>query len=150
MDTCAVEVGLLKKKPCGQAAAAKCVNCEMALCGKHAVPQLNERKMKTGKFMCQECDKAQRAYSKSMGDAPSAPAAAPQTKGAPDAAKPGAAKPAAPAAKAPAAPAAKAPAAPAAKTPAAPAKAPAGKEQPPAAKPHDDADDPLEFNPTKK
>jgi hypothetical protein len=140
MDTCAVEVGLLKKKPCGQAAAAKCANCEMALCGKHAVAQLNERKMKTGKFMCPECDKAQRAYDKSMGDAPSAPAAAtPQAKGAP----------AAPAAK-PAAPAAKAPAAPAAKTPAPPAKAPAGKEQPPAAKPHDDADDPLEFNPTKK
>jgi len=140
MDTCAVEVGLLKKKPCGQAAAAKCANCEMALCGKHAVAQLNERRMKTGKFMCPECDKAQRAYDKSMGDAPSAPAAAsPQAKVAP----------ATPAAK-PAAPAAKAPAAPAAKAPAAPAKAPAGKEQPPAAKPHDDADDPLEFNPTKK
>jgi hypothetical protein len=147
MDTCAVEVGLLKKKPCGQAAAAKCANCEMALCGKHAVAQMNERRMKTGKFMCPECDKAQRAYDKSMGDAPSAPAAAP-AKGAPDA-KPAAAKPAAPA-KAPAAPAAKAPAAPVAKTPAVPAKAPAGKEQPPAAKPHDDADDPLEFNPTKK
>jgi hypothetical protein len=141
MDTCAVEVGLLKKKPCGQTAAARCANCEMALCGKHAVPQLNERRMKTGKFMCPECDKAQRAYDKSMGDAPSAPAAAQPAKGAPDAAKPAAAKPAAPAAKAPAAPAAKAPAAPGK------ALAPG---QPPATKPHDDADDPLEFNPTKK
>lgn len=140
MDTCAVEVGLLKKKPCGQAAAAKCANCEMALCGKHAVAQLNERKMKTGKFMCPECDKAQRAYDKSMGDAPSVPAAQP-AKGAPDA-KPAAAKPAAPAAKAPAAPAAK---------PAAPAAAQPGAKPAPATKEFKlEETGPIEFTPTKK
>lgn len=144
MDTCAVEVGLLKKKPCGQTAAARCANCEMALCGKHAVAQLNERRMKTGKFMCPECDKAQRAYNKSMGDAPSAPAAAaPQpAKGAPDAAKPAAAKPAAAPAARPAAPTA----------PAAPAAAqPAAKPAPAAAKEFKLEDTgPIEFTPTKK
>jgi hypothetical protein len=128
METCAVEVGLIKKKPCGQAAPVKCANCEMALCGKHAIAQLDARRLKTGKVMCPECDKAQRAYDKSMGEAPAAPTpAAKPPAGAP------AAKPAAPAA----------PAA-AAKAGAAPAK-PAAPE-----KPHDSADDPLEFKPTKK
>lgn len=128
MDTCAVEVGLLKKKPCGHAAAAKCANCEMALCAKHAIRQTG------GKFMCAECDRANRT----VDTTPTAkPAAAP------------AAKPAAPAAK-PAAPAAK-PAAPAAKPAAtAPAAKAAEKPNEPPAKPHDSADDPLEFNPTKK
>lgn len=140
MDTCAVEVGLLKKKPCGQAATAKCQNCEMGLCGKHAVAQMNERKVRTGKFLCQECDKAQRAAEKRMG----------AVEGVPLASKPPEpVKSASPAKPAAAAPAAK-PAAPAAKP-----TAPAGKPAAPAAgaapaKPHDDADDPLEFNPTKK
>src|SRR5258706_6271255 len=100
MDTCAVEVGLLKKKPWGKAAAAKCANCEMALCGKHAVRQTG------GKFMCGECSKAQKAYEKNVGD--SAPVAASPQKAAAPAAKPAAApaaKPAVPSAK-PAAPAA--------------------------------------------
>ena len=61
MDTCAVEVGLLKKHPCGQNAVAKCANCEMALCTKHAVAQMNAMKQRTGKFMCAECDKANKA-----------------------------------------------------------------------------------------
>jgi len=135
MDTCAVEVGLLKKHPCAHAAVAKCANCEMALCNKHAVPQLSASKQRTGKFMCAECDKAQRAADKGMAAAPHH--AAP---------KPAAAKPAA-------APAAKPAAPPPAAKPGAPAGAPAAKaaEKPKEpAKPHDSADDPLEFNPTKK
>jgi hypothetical protein len=134
MDTCAVEVGLLKKKPCGSAAVAKCANCEMALCAKHAVRQKN------AKFMCDECSKAQRAYEKNVGD--SAPASA-----APPKAAAPAAKPAAPVAK-PAAPAAKAPA----PAPAAAAKAPAVAPTQPAGKQEFKLEEtgPIEFTPTKK
>jgi hypothetical protein len=130
MDTCALEVGLLKKKPCGSAAVAKCANCEMALCAKHAVKQKN------AKFMCDECSKAQRAYEKNVGD--SAPATAAPPKAAAPAAKPGApaAKPAAPAAKAPA---------PAAKAPAVAPTQPAGKQEFKL-----DETGPLEFTPEKK
>jgi hypothetical protein len=134
MDTCAVEVGLLKKHPCGAASVAKCANCEMALCTKHAVAQLSAMKQRTGKFMCAECDKAQREAEKGMAAAPKhvtpKPAAAP------------AAKPAAPVAKvAPAAakPAAAAPAA------AKPAAAPAKEE-----KFKLEQTGPIEFTPTKK
>jgi hypothetical protein len=130
MDTCALEIGLLKKKPCGSAAVAKCANCEMALCAKHAVKQKN------AKFMCDECSKAQRAYEKNVGD--SAPASA-----APPKAAAPAAKPTAPAAK-PAAPAAKAPA-PAAKAPAVAPTQPAGKQEFKL-----DETGPLEFTPEKK
>ena len=70
MDTCAAEVGLLKKHPCGNAAVAKCANCEMALCTKHAVAQLNTMKQRTGKFMCEECNKAHKAADKGMAAAP--------------------------------------------------------------------------------
>jgi len=139
MDTCAVEVGLLKKHPCGQNSVAKCANCEMALCAKHAVRQKN------AKFMCDECSKAQRAFEKNVGD--SAPASAAPPKAAAPAAKPAApaAKPAAPAAK-PAAPAAKAPA------PAAAAKAPAVAPTQPAGKTEFKLEEtgPIEFTPTKK
>jgi hypothetical protein len=130
MDTCALEVGLLKKKPCGSAAVAKCANCEMALCAKHAVKQKN------AKFMCDECSKAQRAYEKNVGD--SAPATAAPPKAAAPAAKPGApaAKPAAPAAK---------PAAPAPKAPAVAPSQPAGKQEFKL-----DETGPLEFTPEKK
>jgi hypothetical protein len=130
MDTCALEVGLLKKKPCGSAAVAKCANCEMALCAKHAVKQKN------AKFMCDECSKAQRAYEKNVGD--SAPASAAPPKAAAPAAKPGApaAKPAAPAAK---------PAAPAPKAPAVAPSQPAGKQEFKL-----DETGPLEFTPEKK
>jgi hypothetical protein len=130
MDTCALEVGLLKKKPCGSAAVAKCANCEMALCAKHAVKQKN------AKFMCDECSKAQRAYEKNVGD--SAPATAVPPKAAAPAAKPGApaAKPAAPAAK---------PAAPAPKAPAVAPSQPAGKQEFKL-----DETGPLEFTPEKK
>ena len=134
MDTCAVEVGLLKKHPCGHAAVAKCANCEMALCTKHAVAQLSPTKQRTGKFMCEECDKAQRSADKGM-------AAAPQHV---------APKPAAPAVKAGAAPVPN-PAAHAAK-PAAPAAAqPAAKPAAPPTKEFKLEDTgPIEFTPTKK
>ena len=138
MDTCAVEVGLLKKKPCGQNAVAKCANCEMALCTKHAVPQLNSMKARTGKFMCAECDRANKTVDTS---APAKPGAAKPAAGAP-AAPP---RPAAPAPK-PAAPAPKAPApAPAAKAPAVAPTQPAGKQEFKL-----EETGPIEFTPTKK
>ena len=132
MDTCAVEVGLLKKHPCGQNAVAKCGNCEMALCTKHAVAQLSASKQRTGKFMCAECDRANKVVDTS--------------KPVPKPAVAAAAKPAAPAAK-PAAPAAAkpAPAAPAAKAAAAAPTQPAGKQE---FKLEDTG--PIEFTPTKK
>jgi len=133
MDTCAVEVGLLKKKPCGHAAVAKCANCEMALCTKHAVAQLSPTKQRTGKFMCEECDKAQRAADKGIAAAPHHAAPKP-------AAAPGA-KPGTPAA----APAAR-PAAPAAAQPAAKSAPAAAKEE----KFKLEDTGPIEFTPTKK
>jgi len=140
MDTCAVEVGLLKKKPCGHAAVAKCANCEMALCTKHAVAQLAANKQRTGKFMCEECDKALRAADKGIAAAPHH--AAPKPAAAPGA-KPGA--PAAAPAARPAAPAAK-PAAPAAGQPAAKPAPAAAKEE----KFKLEDTGPIEFTPTKK
>ena len=64
MDTCAVETGLLRKKPCGHAAVAKCANCEIALCIQHAVAELSPTKQRTGKFFCAECLAAQRQADK--------------------------------------------------------------------------------------
>jgi hypothetical protein len=138
MDTCAVEVGLLKKHPCGQNSVAKCANCEMPLCTKHAVPLLDASKRRTGKFMCAECERANRTVDTSPTSAPKpvAPAAKPAAPAAP------AAKPAAPAVK----PAATAPAA------AAAAKAPAVAPTQPAGKQELKLEDtgPIEFTPTKK
>jgi len=141
MDTCAVEVGLLRKKPCGQNAVAKCANCEMALCTKHAVPQLNSMKARTGKFMCAECDRANKVVEPAPANKPGA---AKPAGGAPAAAAP---KPAAPAPR-PAAPAAK----PAAPAPAAAAKAPAVAPTQPAGKQEFKLEEtgPIEFTPTKK
>jgi hypothetical protein len=64
MDTCTVETGLLKKKPCGHAAVTRCVNCEQALCSQHAVAQHTEAGAKSGKFMCKECNAARREFAK--------------------------------------------------------------------------------------
>ena len=64
MDTCAVETGLLRKKPCGHPAVAKCANCEMALCTSHGIPVLSATKHKTGKMMCAESAKATKASDK--------------------------------------------------------------------------------------
>ena len=73
MDTCTIEVGLLKKKPCGQNAVTKCGNCEQPLCAKHATAMMSGGK-KT--MLCAECAKAW----KDMGEVPSTPAAAPAAK----------------------------------------------------------------------
>ena len=66
MNTCAVETGLLRKKPCGHAAVATCLNCGQPLCVEHAVAQLSEAGQKTGKFMCQACVAAAKEHAKSM------------------------------------------------------------------------------------
>jgi len=135
MDTCAVETGLLKKKPCGEKAVTKCANCEMALCAKHATSRMSGGK-KT--FLCQECAKAWKESDK-LGELPSTPAAAPGAAKAAEKAPAAAAKPAAAAPK----PAPK----PAAAPPKPAAAAPAKKEE---KKPDHDDDAPLEFTPTKK
>jgi hypothetical protein len=128
MDICQVETGLLKKKPCGQPGVTHCVNCEQALCSKHAVAQLNDAGHKTGKFMCKECAAAQKEAAKIMpAKKPDAPAPAPAPK--PAAAAPAAAKPA---------PAAARTALPAQNKP---------EDKP---KPSMDDSGPIEFTPTKK
>jgi hypothetical protein len=125
MDICQVETGLLKKKPCGQPGVTHCLNCEQALCAKHAVPQLKESGQKTGKFLCKECFAAQKEAAKIM---PASPPPAPAKKAD---APPPAPKPAAPA--------------PAAAKTATPAPA-----KPEPKKPDMDDSGPLEFTPTKK
>lgn len=79
METCTVETGLLRKAPCGHAAVTKCANCEQPLCGKHAIAQLNAGR-KTGKFLCADCNAADRQYQETApipAAAPAKPAAAP-------------------------------------------------------------------------
>ena len=108
MDACTVEVGLLRKHPCGHPSVAKCANCEQPLCSKHAVPQLSGTGAKTGKFLCAQCAAAAKLYDETErapaapaakpGEAPKSPHAAPAAKSAP------AAKPAAAAEKKPAPP----------------------------------------------
>jgi hypothetical protein len=66
MNTCTIETGLLRKKPCGHAAVARCLNCDQPLCVDHAVAQLTEGGQRTGKFMCQECVAAAKDHAKSM------------------------------------------------------------------------------------
>ena len=94
MQTCTVETGLLKKKPCGHNAVTRCGNCEQPLCKQHAVAQKT-----AGKFMCKECDAARRAYEKNT---PQAPVRSPVPPAAPDAAAKHAAPKEAPNAAAPA------------------------------------------------
>jgi hypothetical protein len=72
METCTVETGLLKKKPCGSNAVTHCANCEQPLCKQHAVPQ-----KPAGKFMCKECDAARRDFEKNTPPAPVKVASAP-------------------------------------------------------------------------
>lgn len=135
MESCAAETGLLKKKPCGQASVAKCANCEMPLCSKHAVPQFSANKQRTGKFMCAECDRAQREHEKLAPPARPPAARAPQP----------APKAAAPAAKPPAPAAAKPAAAPAPMPKDSPATQPGGKKELSL-----EDSQPLEFTPSKK
>ena len=104
MDTCTVETGLLKKKPCGRPAVGKCANCEQPLCAKHRVAQTSAG-TKTGGFLCPECARAWRESEKRLGELPATPASAlpPQPE------KQAPARPAAPQAAAKPAPAALAP-----------------------------------------
>ena len=147
METCTMETGLLKKKPCGHPAVTQCLNCERPLCSQHSVANVNDAGKKTGKFLCKECAAAWKDIDKTMGTA--APVPAPVKK---PAEKPGEKAAPAAAAPAPAAPAqAKAvPAKPAAAKPAPAAAAPAKPAEPekPAEKPHDSGM--IEFTPTKK
>ena len=76
METCTVETGLLKKKPCGHAAVTHCANCEQPLCKQHAVAQPREPG-KGAKFMCKECDSARKAFEKNVPVAAPAPAEKP-------------------------------------------------------------------------
>ncbi|HYL88287.1 MAG TPA: hypothetical protein VEU32_05915 [Burkholderiales bacterium] len=121
-ETCTIETGLLKKKPCGQNAVTKCANCEQPLCAKHATSMMSGGK-KT--MLCGECAKAW----KDMGEGPSTPAAAPKKPA--EAPKPAAAAPK---------PAAVAP------RPVAAAAKPAEKKPDPKI----DETGPLEFTPSKK
>ena len=129
METCTVETGLLKKKPCGQASVTRCENCEQPLCSKHAIAQLKPNGLKSGKFMCKECDAARREFEKNNPPEAAAekkPVEAPKGAAAPPAAAP--------------------------QKPAAPQKAAAPGKPPPAAKPAEekkDDDAPLEFTPSK-
>jgi hypothetical protein len=75
METCTVETGLLKKKPCGSNGVTHCANCEQPLCRQHAVAQKT-----AGKFMCKECDAARKEFEKNPPPAPAVkkPAEAPK------------------------------------------------------------------------
>ena len=66
INTCSIETGLLRKKPCGHTAVASCLNCEQPLCVEHAVPQLSEAGNRTGKFMCKDCAAAAKDYDKNI------------------------------------------------------------------------------------
>jgi hypothetical protein len=66
MDTCTVESGLFKKKPCGKVAVTRCANCEQALCATHAVAQLSETGKKSGKFVCHDCEVVLRENKKTL------------------------------------------------------------------------------------
>jgi len=150
-ETCNIETGLLRKKPCGATAVTHCATCEQPLCAQHALPQLAAGK-KTGKFLCKECETAEKDYDKEaakkekqkreaeMMNSLKNPAA-PKPKGAAPAAPP----PPPPAPAKP--PAAGAPAATAKPAPAPAADAPL-EFTPSKPKPADDA--PLEFTPGDK
>lgn len=129
METCTVETGLLKKKPCGHNMVTRCANCEQPLCKDHAIAMKNDAGKTTGKFMCKECTAAHKEIAKNPPPAMAKkPAEAPKpAQGAP----------------APAAAAAKAAAAPGAKPAAAPATATAAANKM-------DESGPIEFTPTKK
>ena len=88
METCTVETGLLKKKPCGHASVTHCANCEQPLCKQHSVAQPREPG-KPAKFMCKECNAARIAFDKNVPQSVPEPAKKPAEE---------AAKPAAPAA----------------------------------------------------
>lgn len=81
METCTVEVGLLKKRPCGHPSVTRCQNCEQPLCKDHAVA-LTSAGRKTGKFMCKQCHASWTEYEQNAAPPPApkkeAPATAPK------------------------------------------------------------------------
>ena len=99
MDTCTVETGLLRKKPCGHTAVTHCANCEQPLCSQHAIAQHTESGQKSGKFLCKECDAARAEVAKLAPTPVKTPATPPKEAPAKEAAAPkdapAAAKPAA-------------------------------------------------------
>lgn len=93
MDTCVVETGFLKKKPCGRPSVTHCLNCEIPLCAEHAVAEMSAAGKRTGKFLCKECQVALKENEARLATvekkpapkpAAAAPAAAPKTSPAPD------------------------------------------------------------------
>ena len=83
MDTCSVETGLLRKKPCGHPSVTHCQNCERPLCSQHAVAQMTEAGKHSGKFLCKECQAAWKDIEKYTPSAPPAKPAAPPKEAAP-------------------------------------------------------------------
>jgi hypothetical protein len=81
MDTCSVETGLLRKKPCGHPSVTHCINCERPLCSQHAVAQLTEAAKHSGKFLCKECQAAWRDIAKTQAPAPAKKPAEPAKAG---------------------------------------------------------------------
>jgi hypothetical protein len=69
METCNVEVGLLRKKPCGAPGVARCATCEQPLCSQHAIPEVTSMGKKTGKFFCKECEAAAKQQQKGLAEA---------------------------------------------------------------------------------
>jgi hypothetical protein len=63
---CQVEGGLFRKKPCGHAAVAECLNCQQPLCSQHAIPQLTDLGKRSGKFLCEECTAAAKDQAKTL------------------------------------------------------------------------------------
>jgi hypothetical protein len=88
MEACTVEVGLLRKHACGQSSVAHCANCEQALCSKHAIAQLSPSGARTGKFLCEPCNAAAKAYAKAEAAAALAGGRKPAPRPAPEAHKP--------------------------------------------------------------
>jgi hypothetical protein len=68
METCTIETGLLRKKPCGANAVTHCATCEQPLCTQHALPQLTSMGKKTGTYLCKECQAAQKSREKGLAD----------------------------------------------------------------------------------
>jgi len=66
MNTCTIETGLFRKKPCGHVAIAKCLSCDQPLCIEHAVAQLSGTGHRTGTFLCKECVAAAKEHEKNM------------------------------------------------------------------------------------
>ena len=127
METCTIETGLFKKKPCGATAVTHCKNCEQPLCSKHATPQMSDGKKI---FLCEECAKA---WIKNEKEAKAAAAARQQR----EIMQGGGAKKPAPR--------------PVSHTPTpTPAAKPAQQPAPTAKKPEAEHSGPLEFTPSKK